>query len=196
MKAPPHMDSQPKALQELAPSPGAGFDQPFEMLNACHERVRRSLALLQRLQDYLLDHANDEQSSQAARDVMRYFDLAAPHHHEDEERHIFPLLRARDDAALLPLVQRLSDDHRRMGAQWALARAVLAALAESSASGLSAADRAALQAFAALYDGHIEAEEQHAYPAAQALMDAQTLAAAGQDMARRRGVPMRPMDRP
>lgn len=191
MKAPPHMDSQPKSLKELAPSPGAGFDQPFEMLSACHERVQRSLALMQRLQDYLQDHANDAQSSQAARDVMRYFDLAAPHHHEDEERHIFPLLRARGDAALLPLVQRLSEDHQRMGEQWALARAVLAALAESRASGLSAHDRATLAAFAALYDGHIEAEEQQIYPAAQALMDAPTLAAAGQDMAARRGVPLR-----
>ena len=29
-------------------SPGAGFDQPFEMLDACHDRVRRSLDLLRR----------------------------------------------------------------------------------------------------------------------------------------------------
>ena len=30
--------------------PGAGFDAPFEMLGACHERVRRMLRLLARLQ--------------------------------------------------------------------------------------------------------------------------------------------------
>ena len=30
-------------------SPAVGFEQPFEMLLACHERVRRSLSLLGRL---------------------------------------------------------------------------------------------------------------------------------------------------
>ena len=29
-------------------APGTGFDQPFEMLEACHERVQRMLALLAR----------------------------------------------------------------------------------------------------------------------------------------------------
>ena len=30
-------------------SPAVGFEQPFEMLQACHKRVQRSLDLLQRL---------------------------------------------------------------------------------------------------------------------------------------------------
>ena len=30
-------------------APAVGFEQPFEMLLACHDRVRRSLALLGRL---------------------------------------------------------------------------------------------------------------------------------------------------
>jgi len=43
-------------------SPAAGFDEPFEMLDACHDRLRRSLELLERLQRYLLTHAVDEQA--------------------------------------------------------------------------------------------------------------------------------------
>ncbi len=75
-------------------SPGAGFDQPFEMLDACHDRVRRSLDLLRRLRDYLRGHGHgcDDSARQAARDVLRYFDIAAPLHHEDEEMHVFPPL--------------------------------------------------------------------------------------------------------
>ena len=30
-------------------SPAIGFEQPFEMLSACHERVERTLALFERL---------------------------------------------------------------------------------------------------------------------------------------------------
>ena len=79
-------------------TPGAGFDEPFEMLGACHDRVRRSLDLLQRLRDYLKTHACDDSARQAARDVLRYFDIAAPLHHEDEELHVFPPLLAGGDA--------------------------------------------------------------------------------------------------
>jgi hypothetical protein len=47
--------------------PGAGFDQPFEMLGACHERVQRTLDLLQRLQTYLAEQGVDDSARQAAR---------------------------------------------------------------------------------------------------------------------------------
>ena len=92
-------------------TPGAGFDQPFEMLDACHDRVRRSLDLLARLRSYLRDKGCDDSARQAARDVLRYFDMAAPLHHEDEERHVFPpLLAQTGDAPLLALVRQLQRD--------------------------------------------------------------------------------------
>lgn len=36
-------------------APGAGFEAPFEMLDACHERVHRMLALLVKLQRHIAD---------------------------------------------------------------------------------------------------------------------------------------------
>ena len=72
-------------------APAAGLDAPFEMLAACHDRVVRMLALQARLRQHLQDKGCDEPARQAARDVMRYFDLAAPLHHQDEELHVFPL---------------------------------------------------------------------------------------------------------
>ncbi|RYY71287.1 MAG: hemerythrin domain-containing protein, partial [Comamonadaceae bacterium] len=89
-------------------SPGVGFEQPFEMLEACHERVQRSLQLLARLCAHVRSQGGDDSAREAARDVLRYFDIAAPLHHEDEELHVFPPLLAhaaahRDDAAAVSL---------------------------------------------------------------------------------------------
>lgn len=169
----------------LLPTPGAGFDAPFEMLSACHERVQRSLALLQRLQDHLAAHGADPQARDAARDVMRYFDIAAPAHHDDEERHVFPALLAADAAGNGALVARLQDDHRRMAAQWPAVRAGLVAVAEGRWTGR---EGDAWPGFAALYASHIPAEEQVAYPAARAGFSGAALAAMGEEMARRRGL--------
>lgn len=36
-------------------SPAVGFEQPFDMLEACHERVRRSLSLLERLIAHIVE---------------------------------------------------------------------------------------------------------------------------------------------
>lgn len=169
----------------LLPTPGAGFDQPFEMLTACHERVQRTLSLLQRLQAHLAGAGADAQAQQAARDVMRYFDIAAPAHHEDEERHVFPALLAADPARHGALVARLQEDHARMAALWPAVRAGLDTVAEGRWTG---AECALWADFAALYAGHIPAEEEAAYPAARALLDAPAQDTMGAEMARRRGL--------
>lgn len=173
-------------------SPGAGFEAPFEMLGACHERVERMLALLARLQQHLLAHGLDDAARQAARDVMRYFDLAAPLHHQDEELHVFPPLLAGPDAGLRAVVQRLLQDHRDMEAAWPLARRVLQAISDSAAADwtpLGPERSAALNRFAALYVRHLVDEDQLAYPAAQAALTDDALRAMSLDMMQRRGVP-------
>ncbi|MFD0667804.1 hemerythrin domain-containing protein [Ramlibacter sp. MAHUQ-53] len=169
-------------------SPSAAFEQPFEMLDACHERVQRMLRLLERLRAHVAAHGADAQARQAARDVMRYFDLAAPQHHLDEERHVFPPLLAAGDPELAAVVRQLQQDHARMEADWAHAREVLAGLAGGTLATLDAAQGASLEAFAALYADHIVAEDRVAYPAARERLDAAALAAMGQDMMQRRGV--------
>ncbi len=179
--------NQPIRMASLISTPAVGFEQPFEMLEACHERVARMLALLGRLRDYLRGHAADDNARQAARDVMRYFDLAAPHHHRDEELHVFPPLRAQGDPATVALVSRLQQDHLQMESRWLQARKVLDGVACGALQALSAQDEAALDSFAGLYDDHIQTEEGLVYPAAAALLDATALAAMGQEMMRRRG---------
>ncbi|MDP2819862.1 MAG: hemerythrin domain-containing protein [Polaromonas sp.] len=163
------------------------------MLGACHERVERMLALLARLQQHLLAQGLDDAARQAARDVMRYFDLAAPLHHQDEELHVFPPLRAGPDADLRALVQRLLQDHRDMEAAWRPARSVLLAIAGSTAAGwtpLDPARTAALNRFAALYVRHLADEDQLAYPAAQSTLTDDALLTMSRDMMQRRGMPV------
>lgn len=169
-------------------SPGAGFDQPFEMLSACHERVARTLDLLQRLQSYLAEQGVDDSARQAARDVLRYFDKAAPLHHEDEELHVFPpLLQPFTDAATQSVVRQLQQDHVDMAASWAQARCPLLALAEGGQDAFSMADTALFQSFVGLYAAHLRHEDQLVYPAALAVLDAAAQQAMGQEMAARRG---------
>lgn len=179
---------QPIHLQSLVATPASGFDEPFEMLEACHERIQRMLALLARLRAHLPAHGADTQAQQAARDILRYFDQAAPLHHQDEETHVFPPLLAAADARVAEVVHRLQQDHREMDARWQDARGVLLRIADGSLAALAPADATALDAFAGLYDAHLRAEEEIAYPAAQSLLDAPTLQAMGEEMARRRGV--------
>ena len=157
------------------------------MLEACHERVERSLDLLVRLCRYLHDYACDDSARQAARDVLRYFDVAAPLHHEDEELHVFPLLLERGSAAVVAQVQQLQADHVRMDGDWQTARTLLWALAEGRQASFSAAEQTLLERFAEGYATHIRTEEEVIYPAARALMHAETLQRMGQEMRQRRG---------
>ena len=170
----------------------AGLEAPFEMLAACHERVARMLALQTKLQQHLLDKGCDEPARQAARDVMRYFDLAAPLHHQDEELHVFPPLLAGADAALRMLAERLINDHRQMEAAWIAARSVLQAIADSRPDAdwraLTPAQADALNQFAALYEQHLADENGAAYPAAQAALPLEAVQAMSEDMMQRRGV--------
>lgn len=168
-------------------APAVGFEQPFAMLEACHERVQRTLGLLGRLRTHVREHGADDDARQAARDVLRYFDIAAPLHHQDEELHVFPLLLARAPPDVHALVQQLQQDHVAMTADWAAARGCLQALADGAACAFSADDEAALDRFAGRYGAHIAAEEGLAYPTAGALLAPQALAAMGQEMAARRG---------
>lgn len=180
--------NRPINLSSLTSAPAAGFEQPFEMLEACHERVHRMLALLTRLREHLRSHGADDQARQAARDVMRYFDQAAPEHHRDEELHVFPPLLARGDPPTVAVVVRLQQDHLQMESRWKEARRVLAALAQGELPALGQADDAALDAFASLYAGHIRTEEQIAYPVAAALLGKEAIEQMSADMMQRRGV--------
>jgi hemerythrin-like domain-containing protein len=167
-----------------------GMEAPFDMLDACHERVERMLALLGKLRQHTKTHGADPQARGAARDVMRYFDQAGPHHHEDEERHVFPPLLAQRDPAVVSVVISLQQDHRDMAAQWAQVRAALLALVEAGDGwpGFSAEDEQRFGTYDALYRRHLIDEDGVVYPAARRLIRDEALQTMSADMMARRGV--------
>jgi hypothetical protein len=175
--------TSPLSLHE---GPGAGFEQPFAMLLACHERTERTLQLLERLAAHLPVHGCDSQAADAARDVMRYFDLAAPAHHEDEERHVLPALRAAGDDVF---AAQLEQEHRELQRRWAELRRTLAVVVQGTwcASAVGAGFDTWHQ-FAALNRAHAAAEESDAFGPVQASLDVPALRAMGREMAARRGL--------
>lgn len=170
-------------------APAAGYDAPLALLEACHDRVRRSLDLLRRLGERVAERRIDDAVRDAARDVLRYFDVAAPLHHEDEERHVFPrVLAAPDENGSHAAVRRLQREHVELRAQWAALRRPLAALAGGDDAAWDAAARADGERWAAAYAAHAELEETLVFPHAGRLLGESELRDAGVEMASRRGV--------
>lgn len=168
--------------------PAAGFDQPFALLLGCHARIARMDGLLLRLIDHVAQHGADVEAQRAATKLMRYFDLAAPLHHEDEERHVFALLRRQGDEESAAKLDSLEADHRALAALWSELRVWLHKVHAGNAQAADARLVGAAQRFSAIHAAHIAVENDHIFPAAQARMDDAQLAAMGQDMAVRRGV--------
>lgn len=170
----------------LIPS-SPGFETPIEMLEACHERLQAQLATLARLAAWLPEHGPDKQARQAAVNVMRYFDIAAVKHHQDEEDDLFPVLRARADdarrAELGTLIDWILADHQRLFAGWARMRARLERIAAGERADLSPAD---VEEFADAYRRHIQREEGELLPIARGLLSEEDIAALSGTMTARR----------
>jgi hemerythrin-like domain-containing protein len=169
-------------------TPGASFDEPFEMLHACHARTQRTLRLFVRLADYVKDGAVDDRARSAAEDVLRFFDRAAPLHHEDEDRHVFPVALRSGDESLGRLVARLAEEHVALHEQWlAIARILHKTMASSP---LDARDCLSLKRMASSfrdsYEKHIECEETLLFPFVATKATSDTLSAMGAEMRSRR----------
>lgn len=171
---------------------GSSYEQPFELLQACHERVERSLQLLVRLCQHLKVQGLDGSARDAARDIRRYFDIAAPLHHEDEERHVFPVLERLDDEALQDICSRLRDDHQRIHAQWQVLQTLLAQLDSLPDGPLPHLQQDMLtrasDAFVDIHKEHLRLENQRVFPGAQHGLSTAQQQAMGEEMAARRGL--------
>jgi hemerythrin-like domain-containing protein len=173
-------------------TPAAGFDQPLELWLACHDRVRRMTGLLERLLEHLGNMGADDAARVTAATIRRYFDEAAPRHHEDEEVDLFPLLRrllpARAPERLPEVEQalaRLEADHASLGRVWQELRPVLEAIERGEPARL---DAATVRTFADGYRGHCEVEDTIVADALRLCLGGADLDALGQAMAERRGV--------
>jgi len=138
-----------------------GFDDPLEMLLACHRRIEKQLETLKRLRSHLDSGPMDAEASRAAQSVLRYFPRSASQHHDDEEKDVFPLLGERitdpgERERFAALRETLERDHREIESQWARLKKPLEGIAEGLPRALPASD---VHAFVAAYARHILTEE-------------------------------------
>lgn len=177
-------------LMPLAPT----IDDPMALLTACHDKVRQFTQLAEKLAAHVATHGVDHQAREAATAVLRYFELAAPRHHADEDDDLFPALRALNDPALDADMQALSDEHDSLGALWAEVARWLRALTQAPDQPAASADVPAtphdvLTRFAHGYRAHAQREEEVVYPHALRLPK-EALARLAQAMVQRRTSPV------
>lgn len=169
-------------------TPAPDFEAPLAMLIACHRKIEAQCAMLQRLVPYLAAHGADQAARAAAEAVLRYFELAAPKHHADEEEDLFPALiesMAGSDAVCLQgIVAALCSDHEVLERRWSSLRLELLKIADGRSIVL---DGTAVNAFAEHYAAHIAREESELLPMAERLLSGDALEDIGRSMRRRRG---------
>lgn len=170
------------AIKQPLPS----FDQPLEMLAACHQRIEAQLATLERMAAHLQETGCDADVRSAAQSVLHYFDTAGALHHQDEDQDLFPLLRARaaaeGHAAIAAAIDELEREHATMDLQWRRLRARLLEIAR----GEGALDADEVARFAWLYRRHMDRESAALLPFARETLDCAQRAALGKRMAARR----------
>ncbi len=169
-----------------------GFDEPLEMLSACHQRIEDQLATLERMVPHLETRGCDDEARAAAQAVLRYFDSAGVLHHQDEDEDLFPLLRLEATKHERPEVtaalDELEREHDSMHAQWERLRKRL----EAVVRGEPRIDPEEVARFAWLYRRHMDRESAAVLPFAREALDEAQRAALGERMAARRKIALPP----
>ncbi|WP_428940052.1 hemerythrin domain-containing protein [Fontivita pretiosa] len=178
----------------LGDPPLHGFDQPLGLLSDCHRRIEHFLDTIHQVLRDTAGGALSLAQREALESALRYFETAAPRHTEDEERSLFPLLRARAEEpelrSALARLEALETDHVLAGElhaqvrHWCRRWLDQGPLAQPQVRRLGTL----LSRLARLYRQHILIEDHELFPLAQRLLSAPQLERLGREMALRRGL--------
>ncbi len=167
-----------------------GFDTPLEMLKECHRKIRAQCATLERLVAHLKAHGSDQAAGEAASAIVRYFDLAAPKHHADEEQDLLPALfesvAGSDAVCIREIADALIADHRVLDREWDLLRFELCNVMQEKSDFLGDTE---VFSFIRHYQKHITFEEDYLFPIAERLLSSDILEQIGFSMQLRRRDP-------
>lgn len=170
------------SLFQLGHAKTPDFADPIGMLEACHRRIEKHLAIAAKAAAALRDPAQVLEARRALRVVLVYFDGPAVTHALDEDASLFPRLQH-------PALHDLTAEHREHEAIYLAMRTVARKLADEGTepSGeLIDELETHLRALAQAYGEHITREETEIFPLARAL-DAKEQRAMGIEMRIRRG---------
>lgn len=142
-------------MQSIDPQKIVTWDEPIEMLYACHGNVKRFCKQLRLLPDYLTKYGCNQAVKNDVIQIITYFNRAAPLHHEDEELDFFPAL-----VAIYPQAQHTIDElekqHPYLHTCWAALAEKLNELIEQDKTEI---DAMLIERFVSAYDRHITLEE-------------------------------------
>ena len=142
-------------MQILEPQQFASWNEPIEMLYACHGKVKRFCRQLTILPDYLEKHGCNQAVKNDVQQILNYFNQSAPLHHDDEEKDFFPLL-----VKYVPEAQKdideLEKQHVTLHDNWAKLSEQLKSLLDGERSNV---DIVLINNVVSGYDKHIALEE-------------------------------------
>lgn len=170
-------------MQQFEPQQFATWAEPVDMLYACHSKVKRFCKQLQILPAYLAEHGVNQAVKNDVQQILTYFNVSAPLHHEDEERDFFPAL-----VAVYPQAQEqidaLESQHIHLHQSWDALAIQLRELLEDKRNSV---DEALIKRFISGYDLHIPLEEP-LFELGKEHLSQEKLAKIGQVMAERRKI--------
>jgi hemerythrin-like domain-containing protein len=175
---------------QIGARPDSGFDDPIGMLKDCHRRIEQFLQILYVVVERAPGRAMSEEEASAVQAALQYFRVGGQRHTADEEKSLFPRMRAEQRAAaVVKEIDALEGQHReaddlhqavdKLYSRWAEGKPLSPANEEWL--------RTATQRLKLLYDGHIKVEESVVFPRAAETLNKEAIAAIGEEFRARRG---------
>lgn len=173
---------------QIRARPDSGFDDPIGMLVDCHKRIEQFTLTLCILPESARGRTLTDEEREAVEASFHYFRVGVDRHNADEEDSLFPRLLGVCSREIADELNRLEEDHQRIHA---LHTSLEAIYWDWIAAGrLNAKDQVRLieatGQLKRLHDDHIRREEQTVFPCAAEILDAETIAAMGEEFRQRR----------
>jgi hemerythrin-like domain-containing protein len=170
--------------------PATGGDDPLHQFSDCHAGI---LSRLQALAGLPALARAATQARQTAADTIAFFRDAIVEHHAQEEKELFPAVRASaapgdERRQVEQIVERLTREHREIESRWAQLEPALKHVARGRDA---VVDDDAVGALVARYQEHATYEEQVFLPLSQRILgrDGQHMAALGLSLHMRHALP-------
>lgn len=169
------------------------FSDPLGLLNDCHQRIRYFLNVLITVCEQSADKQLAPDQRIALEKSLWYFREAGPRHTEDEEKSLFPILRAKNIPRVriaLEKIEKLEADHRQAEADHDDVDSIGHRWLTDGA--LSREDFRQMKILLAnllrLYRRHLVMEEAEIFSLADGVLSRSEKDLVGQEMAARRGL--------
>lgn len=171
----------------------SNFTNPLGLLSDCHRRIEYFLSLLITVTRQVQGGKLSVEQRKALETAIFYFERAVPKHTLDEEKSLFPRMRASGHLpaqAALAVLDSLNADHAAAGEMHNQVEALVRRWLEGGELSGGQARRLTemLDELSAIYQRHIAAEDNEVFPLAASLLEKSEIEAIGREMAARRGI--------